>query len=157
MLMLNQDNSVLVTDADVQAVKMAIATIKAKLLFLVRVADEEHHRGMKANSRRLGASHSLLATSPGVAGRLPDHFAAAELAMEEDLISVLIEFVSMAEELVFEVDQVRLTSGWKAEDETSLMQAAQQLAQEALQGDNVSSKDVEKIPPPTNWHRDENN
>lgn len=155
-----QNKSVIVDEAEVQAVKAAVATIKAKLLFLARLTADERKPCLKSQASQLGSRQNRGPLAPGPAGRLPKTFAEAECEQEVDLVAVLIEFVGAVEEMISEVDHARLT--FKPEqrrepDAGKLMQAAQRLEQAAPRFDGTPPPEQEKILPEEPPHPDSNN
>jgi hypothetical protein len=106
--MSHENDSTVVAEADVQAVKTAIATIKAKLLFLARLTEDEPKAKSKPGSGQLrfGQNPWPVVAKRGELGR--DNLVGTESAVNADLVSLLIDLVAAMEELVSELDHARL-------------------------------------------------
>lgn len=109
--MAEAEKSLKVSETEVQAVKMAIATVKAKLLFLARLTADAGRPGALSTAR-VASRNRRAEGSPIALGQEP------ETTLETDLVSELIEFIATAEELVSEVDQARQTEKRAAAGET---------------------------------------
>lgn len=96
--------NIFISEADVQAVKSAIATLKDKLPFLANLTAAERQALFKT-----GATSLFFAQLTQPAEReMPDHitqrFAISESAPEVDLVTVLTDLVTAVEHLVAEME-----------------------------------------------------
>ena len=113
-----QNISAQVSAADVTAVKNAVATIRAKLPFLVSLTADERKSLFKAGNSLSFVQNSLQAAknNPTI---LPGAFDVAEFESDVDLFATLTELGSIAEQLSSQLDDTRIAVGSEAMNEAT--------------------------------------
>lgn len=103
-----------VSDADVQAIKAAVATIQQKLPFLIALTPDERKSLPKAGPNSLSFVENALQAAQNNPTILPGSFDATEFASDVDLFAVLTDLNTGVAQLASELDDTRLAVGSEA-------------------------------------------
>ena len=103
-----------VTAAEVQAVKDSVATIRAKLPFIVSLTPEERQGIFKTGSGSLAFVQNSLQAAKNNPGILPGNFKVNEFESDVNLFAVLTELNTIIQQLQSQVDDTRLAVGGEA-------------------------------------------
>ena len=110
----NQNISVSIATADVQAVKDAFATILNKLPFLVNLTVDERKSTFKTGHDSLSFVQNALTAAKTNPTILPASFSTMEFKNDVDLFSVLSELGTLAASVASQIDDTRLAVGGEA-------------------------------------------
>lgn len=114
-----QNISATVADADVQAVKAAIATIQQKLPFLVNLTTDERKSIFKTGPNSLSFVQNALQAAQNNPDIFPKSFDVAEFASDVNLFAVLTDLGTAVQQLASEIDDTRLAVGGEAMKEST--------------------------------------
>jgi peptidyl-tRNA hydrolase len=114
-----QNISAQVSDADVQAVKAAVATIQQKLPFLVSLTQDERKGLFKAGPNSLSFVENSLQAAKNNPGIFPGAFNAAEFESDVKLFSVLTDLNITVAQLASQVNDTRMAVGSEAMNEAT--------------------------------------
>lgn len=114
-----QNISVTVPDADVLAVKAAIATIQQKLPFLVNLTTDERKAIFKTGPNSLSFVQNALQAAQNNPDIFPKNFDVAEFASDVSLFAVLTDITTAIAQLASSVDDTRLAVGGEAMKEAT--------------------------------------
>jgi len=114
-----QNISATVADADVQAIKSAIATIQQKLPFLVNLTPDERKSIFKTGPNSLSFVQNALQAAQNNPDIFPKSFDVAEFSSDVDLFAVLTDLGTSVEQLASEIDDTRLAVGGEAMKEAT--------------------------------------
>ena len=114
-----QNISATVTDADVQAIKDAVATIQQKLPFLVSLTPDERKSIFKTGQNSLSFVQNAQQAAQNNPDILPKSFDAAEFASDVTLFAVLTDITTTVAQLASEIDDTRLAVGGEAMKEAT--------------------------------------
>ena len=103
-----------VAPADVTAIKAAIATIQAKLPFLISLTDQERKSLPKAGPNSLSFVENAQTAAQNNPTILPGSFDATAFGSHVDLFAVLTVLNTSIAQLASEVDDTRLAVGSEA-------------------------------------------
>jgi hypothetical protein len=112
-----QNISATVSDADVAAIKAAIATIQQKLPFLISLTDAERKSLPKAGPNSLAFVEHAQTAADNNPTILPGSFDAAGFDSHVSLFATLTDINTSIAQLASEVDDTRLAVGSEAMDE----------------------------------------
>src|ERR1041385_5165049 len=103
-----------VSAADLQAVKDAFATIKAKLPFLVNLTNEDRKTIAKTGSDSLTFVTKALSGAQANPNIFPGSFDRAAFQRDVDLFAVLTELTTLANQIAEQIDDTRMAVGGEA-------------------------------------------
>lgn len=109
-----QNLSASLADADLQAIKAAIATIKSKLPFLISLTAEERRALPKMGNKSLSFVTNSLTVAQNNPDILPASLKIAEFARDTELAAALAEILTLLEQLTEEVDDTLMAVGSEA-------------------------------------------
>ena len=114
-----QNISATVAAADVQAIKDAIATIQAKLPFLVNLTSGERKSLFKTGANSLSFVQNALQAAQNNPDILPKSFNVPEFASDVTLFATLTDINTAIAQLASSVDDTRLAVGSEAMKEAT--------------------------------------
>ena len=114
-----QNISATVSDATVQAVKDAVATIQQKLPFLVNLTPDERKGLFKAGPNSLSFVQNALQAAQNNPDIFPKSFDTAEFASDVNLFAVLTDLNTLVAQLASEIDDTRLAVGGESMKEAT--------------------------------------
>lgn len=103
-----------ISPTDLQAIKEAIALIRAKMPFLVALSPDERRNLFKMGDKSLAFVQDALMVAQNNPNILPASFAAPEMAVDVALASQLSEVDILLQQLASEVDDTLLATGSEA-------------------------------------------
>lgn len=109
-----QNISATVAAADVQAIKAAIATIQAKLPFLVNLTAEERKSLFKTGANSLSFVQNAAQAAQNNPDIFPKSFSVAEFGADVELLATLTDINTAIAQLASSVDDTRLAVGSEA-------------------------------------------
>jgi uncharacterized phage infection (PIP) family protein YhgE len=112
-----QNISAQVSDADVAAIKAAVATIQQKLPFLVSLTPDERKSLPKAGPNSLSFVENALQAAKNNPNILPGSFNATEFESDVDLFAVLTDVNTSIAQLASQIDDTRVAVGSEAMNE----------------------------------------
>jgi hypothetical protein len=114
-----QNISATVADADVQAIKAAVATIQQKLPFLVSLTADERKGIFKAGPNSLSFVQNAQQAAQNNPDIFPKSFDAVEFSSDVNLFAVLTDINTTVAQLASEIDDTRLAVGGEAMKEAT--------------------------------------
>lgn len=114
-----QNISASVSDANVQAVKDAVATIQTKLPFLISLTPDERKGLFKAGPNSLSFVQNALQAAENNPDIFPKSFDVDEFSSDVDLFAVLTDLNTVVSQLASEIDDTRLAVGSEAMNEAT--------------------------------------
>lgn len=114
-----QNISATVSDATVQAVKDAVATIQQKLPFLVNLTPDERKGLFKAGPNSLSFVQNALQAAQNNPDIFPKSFDTSEFASDVNLFAVLTDLNTLVAQLASEIDDTRLAVGGESMKEAT--------------------------------------
>lgn len=109
-----QNISAQLSVADLQAIKDAVSTIRAKLPFLVTLTAQERRQLFKMGDKSLGFVQNSLTAARNNPDILPASFNTQEFAKDVALATALTEVDALLSQLASEVDDTLLAVGSEA-------------------------------------------
>jgi len=109
-----QNINATLSDADVQAIKDAFATIKQKLPFLVNLTPEERRAIFKTGQDRLSFVQNALSAALNNPEIFPASFNIADFKRDVDLFAALTELSTLSDSTTSQIDDTRLAVGGEA-------------------------------------------
>jgi hypothetical protein len=106
-----QNISATVSDADVQAIKEAVATIQTKLPFLISLTPDERKGIFKTGPNSLSFVQNALQAAQNNPDIFPKSFDADEFSSDVDLFTVLTDINTIVAQLASEIDDTRMAVG----------------------------------------------
>jgi hypothetical protein len=106
IIMTSQAVSIIVPEVEVQAIKTAVATIKAKLPILTRLTTDPYRTILK-NGMTVPTGLPVACPAATEAGRSPENSTMVKDALNDELVTVLADLVAAVEQLVAEMDGLR--------------------------------------------------
>ncbi len=103
-----------VSAADLQDIKDAFATIKAKLPFLVNLTNDERKSIAKTGSDSLTFVTKALSGAQANPNIFPGSFDRAAFQRDVDLFAVLTELTTLANQVAEQIDDTRMAVGGEA-------------------------------------------
>jgi hypothetical protein len=104
--MTNQSISSILPEREVQAIKTAVASIKAKLPMLTRLTTDPYRTILK-NGMNVPTSVPVACPAQAPTDRVPENPATVKGAFDVELVTVLADLVAAVEQLVAEMDGLR--------------------------------------------------
>jgi hypothetical protein len=120
--------------ADLQAVKDAFATIRAKLPFLVNLTADERKSTFKAGPNSLSFVQNTLSAAEGYSQIIPPSFDVPAFKRDVELFALLTELTILAESLFSQIDDTRLAVGGEAMQQGSQVYKLAQAAEDTVPG-----------------------
>jgi hypothetical protein len=114
-----QNISATVAEADVQAVKAALATIRQKLPFLVSLTSDERKSIFKTGPNSLSFVQNAAQAAQNNPDIFPKSFNVAEFVSDVALFAVLTDLGTAVGQLVSEIDDTRMAVGGEAMKEAT--------------------------------------
>jgi len=114
-----QNISATVSDADLQAIKAAVATIQQKLPFLITLLPGERKNLFKTGPNSLSFVQNALQAAQNNPDIFPKSFDATEYASDVELFAVLTDINTTVAQLASEIDDTRLAVGSEAMKEST--------------------------------------
>jgi hypothetical protein len=114
-----QNISATVSDADVQAIKAAVATIQQKLPFLVTLTLAERKSVYKTGPNSLSFVENALQAAQNNPNILPKTFDVVEFGSDVDLFAVMTDINTTVAQLASEIDDTRMAVGSEAMKEAT--------------------------------------
>lgn len=114
-----QNISAQVSNADAQAVKDSVATVRSKLPFLVSLTADERRSIFKAGPNSLAFVQNSLQAARNNPDILPGTFDADEFESDVNLFAVLTDLGTVVQQLASEIDDTRLAVGGEAMNEAT--------------------------------------
>jgi hypothetical protein len=112
--MTTQNINATLSPSDFAAIKDALASIKAKLPFLVNLTLEERKGTFKAGPDSLSFLENALAAAKGYPAAFPADFSSEPLEIDLELFSVMTEVNTLLASLASAVDDTRVAIGGEA-------------------------------------------
>ena len=103
-----------VSDADVTAIKAAVATIRTKLPFLISLTMEDRKRTFKLGPDSLSFVQNCLQAAKDNPSIIPGSFDVAEFESDVDLFAVLTDLNTVIAQLASDNDDTRVAVGGEA-------------------------------------------
>ena len=100
-----------VADADVAAIKAAVATIRTKLPFLISLSAEDRKRTFKLGPDSLSFVENCLQAAKNNPTVIPGTFDVVEFGSDVDLFAVLTDLNTVIAQLASDTDDTRLAVG----------------------------------------------
>jgi len=110
-----------VADADVQAIKAAVATIRSKLPFLISLTVQDRKRTFKLGPDSLSFVQNCLQAVKDNPSVFPATFDADEFESDVDLFAVLTDLTTVVAQLASDTDDTRLAVGGEAMKEGTMV------------------------------------
>lgn len=114
-----QNISANIADADVQAIKAAIATIQQKLPFLITLTADERKAIFKTGPNSLSFVENALQAAQNNPDIFPKSFDVTEFASDVNLFAVLTDLGTSVKQLASEIDDTRVAVGGEAMKEAT--------------------------------------
>ena len=114
-----QNISASVSDANVQAIKDAVASIQQKLPFLISLTPDERKGIFKTGPNSLSFVQNALTAAENNPDILPKSFDVDEFTSDVDLFGVLTDLNTVVSQLASEIDDTRLAVGGEAMQEAT--------------------------------------
>lgn len=109
-----QNISATVSDANLQAIKDAVAVIQQKLPFLVSLTADERKGIFKTGPNSLSFVQNALQAAQSNPNIFPKSFDAEEFSSDVDLFAALTQINTVVAQLASEIDDTRLAVGGEA-------------------------------------------
>jgi hypothetical protein len=114
-----QNISATVSDATIQAIKDAVASIQQKLPFLISLTPEERKAIFKTGPNSLSFVENALQAAQNNPTIFPQSFDADEFESDVDLFAALTQINTVVAQLASEIDDTRLAVGGEAMQEAT--------------------------------------
>jgi hypothetical protein len=114
-----QNISATVSDEDVAAIKAAVATIQAKLPFLITLTADERKSLYKTGPNSLSFVENALQAAQGNPDIFPKSFDATEFGSDVDLFANMTTINTLVAQLASSIDDTRMATGSEAMTEAT--------------------------------------
>lgn len=106
-----QNINATLSDADVQAIKDALATVREKLPFLVNLTPDERKQIFKAGPDRISFVQNALAAVQNNPSIFPASFNVTEFQKDAELFNAMTELCTLTSSIFSQLDDTRLALG----------------------------------------------
>jgi hypothetical protein len=114
-----QNISATVSNANVQAIKAAVATIQQALPFLISLTQDERKKLFKTGPNSLSFVQNALTAAENNPDIFPKSFDADEFSSDVDLFAVMTQIGTLVSQLASEIDDTRMAVGSEAMNEAT--------------------------------------